>query len=280
MSYEAEISRSNPTCFLLLLDQSGSMAEPFGAESAKTKAQGVADAVNRLVETLVLRCSKGEQILDRYYIGMIGYGGDVSQGFPIDALAGEVLQPVSRIDANPLCIEQRVSKEQDRTGKWVERHDDSPVWFEPKAQGKTLMCKALRAAREVVGDFVDRHPCCFPPIVINITDGMATDGLFEPEALNLWRLASQDGNVLLFNIHISARGERPTLFPSDNLSLSDDYARRLFTVSSPLPQAMFRQAKILEATLEEGARGFAFNADLSSVISFLDIGTRVGPGAQ
>jgi len=98
--------------------------------------------------------------------------------------------------------------------------------------------------------------------------------------LNLWRLASQDGNVLLFNIHISARGERPILFPNDDQNLSDDYARRLFAVSSPLPPTMLRQAQILEASLEEGARGFAFNADLSSVISFLDIGTRVGPGAR
>jgi hypothetical protein len=280
MSYEAEISRSNPTCFLLLLDQSGSMAEPFGAEAAKTKAQGVAEAVNRLVETLVLRCSKGEQILDRYHIGMIGYGGEVGLGFPIDALAGEVLQPVSRIDANPLRIEQRVTREQDRTGRWVEQHGDFPVWFEPKAHGKTLMCTALRTAKEVISGFISQHPCCFPPIVINITDGMATDGLFEPEALNLWRLASQDGKVLLFNIHISARGEPPILFPADDTNLSDDYARRLFSVSSPLPEAMLRQARVLEASLEEGARGFAFNADLSAVVSFLDIGTRVGPGAQ
>ena len=116
--------------------------------------------------------------------------------------------------------------------------------------------------------------------MINITDGMATDGLFEPEALNLWRLASQDGKVLLFNIHVSARGEPPILFPGDDLQLSDDYARRLFSVSSPLPEAMLRQAQVLEASLEEGARGFAFNADLSAVVSFLDIGTRVGPGAQ
>ena len=51
------------------------MAEPFGGESGKTKAQGVADAINHLFQTLVSRCSKGAYILDRYYIGVIGYGG-------------------------------------------------------------------------------------------------------------------------------------------------------------------------------------------------------------
>ena len=56
--------------------------------------------------------------------------------------------------------------------------------------------------------------------------------------------------------------------------LPDDYARLLFRMSSPLPPAMLRQAQILEASVPDGAVGFAFNADLASVIMFLDIGTR------
>ena len=35
MSYEAEISRSNPSCFLFLIDQSGSMADKFGGGGGK-----------------------------------------------------------------------------------------------------------------------------------------------------------------------------------------------------------------------------------------------------
>lgn len=56
--YSAEISRSNPTCFLFLVDQSGSMDDPFGGESGKRKAQGVSDAINRLLQTLVFRCAR------------------------------------------------------------------------------------------------------------------------------------------------------------------------------------------------------------------------------
>ena len=138
------------------------------------------------------------------------------------------------------------------------------------------MCAAFRAAQEVLAAFLRRYPKCFPPIVINVSDGAATDGPFEPEALAIWRLASDDGKVLLFNIHISARGEKPILFPGDDLDLPDDYARRLFSISSCLPPPMLRQAGILETSLADGARGFAFNADLASVVMFLDIGTRVG----
>jgi hypothetical protein len=72
MAYTAEISRNNSTGFLFLIDQSGSMAGPFGGDPNRTKAQGVADAINRLLETLVTRCSKGDDIADRYLVGIIG----------------------------------------------------------------------------------------------------------------------------------------------------------------------------------------------------------------
>ena len=147
MAYTAEISRTNPTCFLLLVDQSGSMAEPFGADSGKSKAQGVAEAVNRLLQTLVARCAKGEHILDRYHVGVIGYGGEVRLGFPVDGLAGEVLQPVSRIGACPLRIEDRHERIADGAGGWRDRRIKFPVWFEPMSQGKTPMCAAFRARR-------------------------------------------------------------------------------------------------------------------------------------
>jgi uncharacterized protein YegL len=275
MAYSAEISRSNPTCFLFLVDQSGSMAERFGAESGRTKAQGLADAINRLLQTLVFRCAKGEYILDRYFIGVIGYGEEVTLGFPIDALAGSVLQPVSLIGTNPLRIEDRVKRAEDGAGGLIEQRVRFPVWFEPKAQGRTPMCLAIRAATEVIGEFLSQHPTCFPPVIINISDGVPTDGDPGPMAVALRSLSSQDGNALFFNVHISPRGERPVLFPADECDLPDQHAQLLFRMSSPLPPEMLSQAQLLEMCVMEGARGFAFNADLASVIMFLNIGTRV-----
>jgi len=274
MSYTAEISRANPTCFLFLVDQSGSMARPFGRQSGKTKAEGVADAINRLLQTLVCRCAKGDYILDRYYIGVIGYGGEIGLGFTGE-LAGEVLRSVGQIGNAPLRVEQRIKKVDDGLGGLVDQRVNFPVWFEPVAAGKTLMCQAIQAAGEVVGGFIEQHPDCFPPIVINISDGMATDGDPRPLAEQLRRLSSSDGPVLLFNIHISESAQTPILFPADAAGLPDDYARMLFGMSSPLPAEMLRQARILELPAADGARGFAFNADLVSVVMFLDIGTRV-----
>ena len=63
MAYSAEISRGNPSCLVFLIDQSGSMNDPFGAgEGNQKKADGVADAINRLLQNLVIKCAKEEGI--------------------------------------------------------------------------------------------------------------------------------------------------------------------------------------------------------------------------
>ena len=81
MPYTAEISRTNPTCFLFLVDQSSSMLEPFGGNQESNKAEGVADAINRLLQNLVLKCAKSEGIRDYFHVGVIGYGGRVAPAF-------------------------------------------------------------------------------------------------------------------------------------------------------------------------------------------------------
>ncbi len=45
MSYTAEISRSNPTALLFVVDQSASMEDRFS--SGSSKASQVADVINR-----------------------------------------------------------------------------------------------------------------------------------------------------------------------------------------------------------------------------------------
>jgi hypothetical protein len=278
MTYSAEISRANPMCFLFLIDQSGSMDRPIQGAGRK-KADVVADALNRLLQTLVYRCARGEEILDRYFIGVIGYSDRVALALGGD-LAGRGLVPVSEIGNHPLRIETRTKKVDDGAGGVLEQTVKFPVWVEPRYQGKTRMCEAFTMAREMVLDFIQNCPSCFPPIVINITDGQATDGNPEAPARTLRQVASEDGHLLLFNLHISSQAERPVQFPSGEEQVpQDDFARLLFRISSVLPDAMLRLARFEDIPLVPGARGFVFNADLVSVVQFLDIGTRVGRSA-
>jgi len=253
------------------------MNAAFGREQGTKKAQGVADAINRLLYDLVLRCTTGENILDRYYIGVIGYGSEIRSGLGGD-LAGQGLVPVSAIGKNPLRIEKRTKNVSDGAGGLVETSVNFPVWLDASAQGRTTrMCQAFVEARKTIEDFVKSCPGAYPPIVINITDGEAKDGDPEPLAMALQEIVTEDGNVLVFNVHVSSVDLAPIQFPTGEDQLPDKYAKLLFRMSSQLPPKMISEAQSMEFRVAGGARGFVFNADLVSVIQFLDIGTRTGP---
>ena len=133
------------------------------------------------------------------------------------------------------------------------------------------MCAALKRAHEVLGDWVLRHPISYPPIVINITDGEATDGNPIEPAHRLASLSTKDGNVLIFNCHISARNDKPILFPHDAKAVPA-YGPRLFQMSSILPPKFREVAKKLGFDVVDDTRGFAFNAELTDLVKFLDLG--------
>jgi hypothetical protein len=274
MPYCAEISRSNPTCFLFLLDQSKSMLGPIGGGQGKTKADAVADSLNRLLYTLVLRCVSGQNVLDRFHVGVLGYGRLVVPALG-GALAGRELVPIGELARHPLRVEQHTHLVEDGRGGQVEQIVKMPVWIDPAGVGKTPMCQCLERAAQVVSNFLLEHPTCYPPLVINLTDGEASDGDPEKPASNLRGLASEDGEVLLFNAHISSSSENAIEFPSSWVGLPDQYAQRLFRMSSELPPAMWNAARQTGLKVYPGARGFAFNADLAAVVRFLDIGTQV-----
>jgi hypothetical protein len=274
MPYSAEISRSNPTCFLFLVDQSSSMLETLGAHETKSKAQGVADAINRLIQNLALKCAKSDGIRDYFHVGVVGYGGKVAPALG-GSLSGHTVAPMSAIAKNPLRVEQRTRKVEDGAGGVIDQPFKFPVWLEPVAHGKTPMCKAFELARTTVSEFLRRFPNCYPPLVINITDGEATDGIPEPAATELCNLTSADGNVLLFNAHVSHKQLRPIEYPDRLDGLPDHYARMLFRISSILPAKLQAAAKAEGFPVLPGSRGFVFNADLVAVVRFLNIGTQV-----
>jgi hypothetical protein len=275
MPYAAEISRTNPSCFLFLVDQSGSMQHPFpSSEGKRPKSEGVADAINKLLQNLVIKCAKSEGIRDYYHVGVIGYGG-ASMGPAFGGkLAGMELVPVSELGRNPIRVEERTRKMDDGAGGIISQNVKFPIWFEPRALGETPMCAAFDKASSVLSKWIMEHQKSFPPIVINITDGKPTDGNPSQSAFDLMSLRTLDGEVLLFNLLISAAKMTPIEFPDTDMVLSDEFARALFRISSPLPAYMRNMMAEEGINSNLQSRGFVFNADLVSVIRFLDIGTR------
>jgi hypothetical protein len=280
LPYGAEISRVNPTAILFLLDQSSSMLEPFGGQPEKRKADGVSDALNRLLQNLILKCAEADGIRDFFHVGMIGYGGGRVQSAFGGALAGSTLVPLSQVANNPLRIEVRRRKVDDGAGGLIDQQFKFPVWFEAHPVGRTPMCAALAMAKEYLEPFLGAHPDCYPPLVLNITDGRPSDGDPRDPAQDLRAIASRDGNVLLFNVHLSETPSRPIEFTHDESGLPDEYARLLFQMSSELPPKFLEAARTDGFAVRPGSRGFVFNADMVAVIRFLDIGTRVAQSVR
>jgi hypothetical protein len=272
MSYEAQISRSSPTAFLFVVDQSGSMSDTMA--SGKSKAEFVSDALNRTIMDFVIRCRKADGVRDYFDVGVLGYGGKgVSNGFS-GALGATVLNPISAIEQNPVRVEDRKKKMDDGAGGILETSIKFPVWFEPKASGGTPMREALTRAAEELVAWCDAHPASYPPTVLHVTDGESTDGDPEEIATHLTQIRTNDGESLMFNIHVSSLGADPIRFPSSTSGLPDNYAKLLFRMSSQLPEHLIRLAREKGNAVGVESRGFMFNAEAPEIVAFLEIGTQ------
>lgn len=256
--YSRQLNRRDRGCVILMIDQSGSMEEPFYGTS-EPKKEVLARAVNGFIVELVLRCVKGPREAPRDYfdIGLLGYGEQVNWLLDTDG---------------PIAVSDMAERGNDlgRSANGV------PMWVHPTAGNGTPYCGALDAVGRVLHNWVRNHPEAFPPMVINLTDGAPTDGDPSVWSERVRSLGTADGTVLLFNINLSALPGNPVLFPSDTAQLGDDFARGLFEQSSVLPGPMVDQAHALGFRLAPGARGFGFNVDFTSINQFLRVGTSVG----
>ncbi len=271
MPYQAEISRKNPTCLVFMIDQSGSMADALPDGSGLNKSHAVADAINKLLQNFIVRNTATEAIYDRFHVCVIGYGVSVGPAFS-GALRGEKLVPLSLVAEHPR-METRTKKVPDGAGGLVEQQVTFPVWFDAISCGSTPMADAFEQSASVVSDWIKSHPDCFPPIVLNISDGEPdTDPLRQANSLK--NLRTSDGEVLVFNAHVSSDLGSPVKFPDNDSSLPNGNARLLYKLSSVLPTRMRDLAKP-EFQLSDNARGFVYNGELVDIINFLDIGTRV-----
>ena len=284
MAYSQEISRDRRGVFLFLIDQSRSMDKEFSrdeAGSSVNRATVVADALNSTLEELVNRCMRDEGVRDYFDIGIIGYGRTHRPEFCWrKGLAGQKLVSISEVAANAEIEEREVVTVV--RGQPVTEQVTVSRWVEAVAGESTPMNGAFRLAIATLEEWIYSHPTSFPPVVINITDGMANDVSSEDELLataqRMTGLKTSDGNVLLINCHISGGNEAPVLFPWNPMQLPrDPYAKLLFDMSSELSQrhrAII--CEIFERDLESTPtiRGMAFNADAVALVKLLDIGTR------
>lgn len=271
--YTAEISRSNPTAYLFLVDQSASMNDPM--LSGRTKAEFVSDVLNRTLRDLVVRCTREDGVRNYFDVGIMTYSHDeVSNGLG-GALGSSWMHPISAIADNTMRVEDRVKQVDDGAGGLVSQTVKFPVWMDPRGYGGTPMQAAIAQAAHVIADWSDGHPASFPATVLHITDGASSDGDPEHNASVLRSLNTNDGETLLYNVHVSGGNVDPVRFPESEDSLPDHYAKLLFRMSSVFPQHVRDYARDAHnINLSPTARAMVLNAEAEDLVKFVDIGSR------
>ena len=277
--YSQEITRQHRTAFVIALDQSGSMQESvrFG-KKLMSKAEAVAIIANALITELIDRCRRTDSLRNYYDIAVVGYAND-----SVEMLLGQDGM-LSINEIAKMTPQRRVFSEEEQLSEQssaIFQHTLNE-WFAPRAEGNTPMYEALLRVRDLVAEWCARseNHQSFPPVVINITDGEASDcddNELRDICSQIKRITTDDGNVLLINIHISTDSRLPAIiFPMpDELTGAGRYLRLLAECSSIMPSAFDGPIHELKG---QGATppffGVGYNASIIELLSIVNIGSR------
>lgn len=280
-AYTARITRENPSAFIFLIDQSASMRNltTFNGEEM-TLSEAVSQIVNNQIEELVERCVRANETRHYFDIAVVGYGDEAYSGWN-GALAGRGFVTPEEIRFNE--YRKIKVKESVRTRAGVKEIEvEKKQWMEARHDGSwTKMHKAFKHAEGLLDDWLEQHQTedCYPPIVINITDG-EYNGTSRDE---MQQLANQlkskftnDGNVLLFNIHIVSGNTEAIMFPATIGEMrGNGYGESLFEMSSLLPLNYNEQIRSLFQDKDQNIRYHAMgvNAGMEQLVKMMKIGT-------
>ena len=279
--YTAQITRNTPTAFIFLIDQSISMQKKtmlYGEEM--TMAEAASRIVNNQISELVYRCIKLNDTRHYYDIAVVGYGEKAYSGWEGE-LAGRGFVSPEELKNHPYTKITTRKETRTRNGvkineveqiQWVSAHHDRP-W--------THYHDAFDYAKRLLEEWMKEHheKDCYPPTVIHVTDGEfkhATRELVTQKANELKAMFTNDGNVILFNIHFTAQnGCKSVVCPINKNELSGNaYAEALFDMSSLLPERYNLDiARCLNDTRAGRHVAMGINADATTLIKLMDIGT-------
>jgi hypothetical protein len=281
IQYSARVTRYNPAAVVILIDQSGSMENDF--KDGITRAQAVADIVNDLFDSLIMKCQREGGIRDYFQIMVIGYGKEVGNSKVSIIWEGNLADKdwvsVSELKENILSIE---TIETTKMMPWglVPDIKTKKIWLNPCCDGLTPMYEALELCKDKLEDWIRDYQDSFPPMVFNITDGYPTDiedlTLIENICSDIKSIKSNDGGTLLFNCLITNGNEFILPNQSDTNEFEDEYHLTLFNASSTLPHEMKHIVNQVfpnkEIVIGE-TKCVIINSTINSLINLLNVGT-------
>lgn len=278
--YTAQITRNTPTAFIFLVDQSVSMKRITTLNGEQMSlAEAVARIVNNQINELVYRCIKTTEVRHYYDIAIIGYGHEVYSGWN-GVLAGRDFVSPEELKNNPFKTITVKEEKRTRKGTMI-KEIDKVQWLEARCDGNwTHVHQAFDKAKALLDQWMQEHhdKDCYPPTIINITDGQfnhATREQIVQQANELKAMFTNDGNVLLWNIHITPNNMEQVLLPIGKNELKGDkYSELLYDMSSLLP-TRYNQAisDIRGDSVDSRHVAMATNTDMSTLIQLMDIGT-------
>lgn len=244
----------SPGHIIYLIDQSGSM----NGANEKKAAESITAA---MIETLK-GCIQGKEVRNRVYITIIGYGNE---------------NGVSIVDEGWIT---------DFVSKLQQCKQNNSTIIEPKSYGMTPMAEAFALANKCITTWLSQREMVqtdgkIPaPIVINITDGYP-DNVDEAivEAQKVMNIVTRDdGNVLLFNIHMDDSSDQVEIkFPNTKSILNGvQEGEFLYDISSEMTPEFIRaaQAQRFEGIFP-GSKGFVVNAKGDTLVRFVTFGSGV-----
>ncbi|HZO76305.1 MAG TPA: vWA domain-containing protein [Ktedonobacteraceae bacterium] len=211
--YVQPATRITPALVIYLIDASNSMNDPCGTT---TKIALVNAALREAMKGMILRSMRDNKVQPRYHVAMFAYSSKV-----IDLLNGiRPLPDIMRVGGPPELIAGG-----DET--------DTAAGF---AMVEQLLQRHLSAFKH-----------CPAPLVCHLTDALLTTQDPSPFVRNIRSLGVDDGSVLVENILMTEKMLRKPVKDWYQWSgvlrageLTDDYARLLFKLSSPIPES-YRQ---------------------------------------
>jgi len=268
-------SSATPGYIIFLVDQSGSMNEPYPEKG--NKANFTAMVINRVINELIYINMGGDKVKDRVFISLIGYGG--KGGDSVDEIRSDYL---SQFADKPLRIESGKQKVSDGNGGLIDIDVQNPIFIEPIANGLTPMGSALEFAKKLIESWLSKKPDNPAPVIINISDGLPCNcsGTDEEaksvkEAMAIMALSCQDGNPLIFNAHIGDDPKKCICSASES-ELPDEQAKFLFKISSKIPESYKEAAQKQELSVGPDSKGFVSNAEPETFIKFINFGSSGG----
>jgi von Willebrand factor type A domain len=228
MFYIQPATSLTPALVIYLVDASPSMNEPC---SATTKIDMVNKALRAAIKDMVRRSMHNGIVDRRYKIAIFAYR----------TRAEDILGGIREL---PDIIKDGVP---------VISADSNP-------DGKTDMIAGFTAVEKLLQDQLVNFQDSPAPLVCHLTDGLTTGEKLVPVVCRIQAMAVNDGSVLVENVYVADNMLRSPVQDwrqwhgvTKLKQLTNNYAKLLFQISSPLPETYCQNINYYGYDLRKGA---------------------------